>query len=325
MKSFFKTKVLKILGAAALIVLGLAVLVPRNGSPLPASDPVKQALIRPASPSATLLLPASHHIYSSNDVEEPDNDETTASTDMEGPLVFINGNGLTQEDAMGWLLRGALESELKGPKMDYFNALEGLSAADTPKLFQLLPTIKDPAVRQFIVMQLQTKADAETIQNVVDHFDQTSDPEEKKLMLEILQHMSSPSSAPLLTNAVRDDGIASNDLVVTACVKALAALGDESGLTAVLDRVSREQDVVLRYDLFTGMMNAGNPAVKNFLLRTAQGGAGVTAPVRQSAIYALRAYGDPETLRLLQEVSQCAVPSIAAAAQDSLEAIERVR
>jgi HEAT repeat protein len=258
-------------------------------------------------------------------VEEPDNDETTASTDMEGPLVFINGNGLTQEDAMGWLLRGALESELKGPKMDYFNALEGLSAADTPKLFQLLPTIKDPAVRQFIVMQLQTKADAETIQNVVDHFDQTSDPEEKKLMLEILQHMSSPSSAPLLTNAVRDDGIASNDLVVTACVKALAALGDESGLTAVLDRVSREQDVVLRYDLFTGMMNAGNPAVKNFLLRTAQGGAGVTAPVRQSAVYALRAYGDPETLRLLQEVSQCAVPSIAAAAQDSLEAIERVR
>ncbi len=324
MKSFFKTKVLRILGTAALIVLGLAVLVPRNGSPLPASDPVKQALIRPASPSATLLLPASHHIYSSNDVEEPDNDETT-STDIEGPLVFINGNGLTRQDAWGWLLRGALESELKVPKMDYFNALEDLSAADTPKLFQLLPTIKDPAVRQFIVMHLQTKADAGTVQNIVDRFDQTLDPEEKSLMLEILQRMISPGSAPLLANAVRDDGIASTDPVVTACVKALAAVGDEGGLTAVLERVSQEGDVVLRYDLFTGMMNAGNPAVRNFLLRTAQGGAGVIAPVIQSAIYALRAYGDPETLSLLRGVSQCAVPTIAAAAQDSLEAIERVR
>ena len=324
MKKLICLKISIIIVGAVLVNFGLSVLVARNESLPPPPALVVPTVTRPSSTTETSPLPATHHIYSSNDVEEPDNDETS-STDMEGPLVFINGNGLTRQDAWGWLLRGALESELKVPKMDYFNALEDLSAADTPKLFQLLPTIKDPAVRQFIVMQLQTKADAETIQKVVDHFDQTSDPEEKKLMLEILQHMSSPSSAPLLTNAVRDDGIASNDLVVTACVKALAALGDESGLTAVLDRVSREQDVVLRYDLFTGMMNAGNPAVKNFLLRKAQAGAGVTAPVRQSAIYALRAYGDPETLSLLREVSQCAVPTIAAAAQDSLEAIERVR
>lgn len=324
MKKLICLKISIIIVGAVLVNFGLSVLVARNESLPPPPALVVPTVTRPSSTTETSLLPATHHIYSSNDVEEPDNDETS-STDMGGPLVFINVNGLTRQDAWGWLLRGALESELKVPKMDYFNALEDLSAADTPKLFQLLPTIKDPAVRQFIVMHLQTKADAGTVQNIVDRFDQTSDPEEKSLMLEILQRMTSPGSAPLLTNAVRDDGIASNDPVVTACVKALAAVGDEGGLTAVLERVSQEGNVVLRYDLFTGMMNAGNPAVRNFLLRTAQGGAGVTAPVRQSAIYALRAYGDPETLSLLREVSQCAVPTIAAAAQDSLEAIERVR
>jgi HEAT repeat protein len=192
-----------------------------------------------------------------------------------------------------------------------------------PTLIRTLETSRDAGVLRAASQILQVTADSNSLQQVLDAFDASTDATFRRTLEGVVANVRTEEAVPTLTQILSDSTQPVSDGMVSASARALREIGTASAVDAVIERINSDTSPESRALLRAEISQVKNPQAEMALQSAASGTSKFadTPDARTSAIRALVHYPSSETRDLLMKLTHDADAGVREAAIETHETL----